>query len=229
MSYRELRNFAEMMRALGYPRPVSVESFRVCNFELTADCLSWLVERYEPGESVPEDLATVKDRVFFLRKCAEIMLGRARIKLNLKRLYQGDGFAVREMLKIASVLYRASRQEEIDAEEGAAAGGEALGGGGAGGGADADIAIGGAAAVDVSVARALASEITQLGAALFDSLEREGEVRGRAHNSAIGNRLPKRRNRGSSLGAWRMVLCCWCLSRECVRGCVCILLFKTPV
>ena len=44
-------------------------------------------------------------------------------------------------------------------------------------------------------------QYTQLGTALFDSLEREGEVRGRAHNSAIGNRLPKRRNRGSSLGA----------------------------
>lgn len=187
MSYRELRNFSETMRSLGYPRPVSVESFRSPNFELAADCLSWLVERYEPGESVPEDLATVKDRVYFLRRCAEIMLSRARIKLNLKRLYQADGFAVRELLKIASVLYKASMADALH-EDGAGGdvGGE-LGDGAMAAGDSTEVNLGAAANVDVSVARALASEITQLGVSLFDSLEREGEIRAERERAVSRN------------------------------------------
>ena len=40
MSYRELRNFCERMRGLGYPRLlISVENFRNANFELVADIL----------------------------------------------------------------------------------------------------------------------------------------------------------------------------------------------
>lgn len=34
------------------------------------------------------------------------MMSRARIKLNAKKLYAADGYAVKELLKIASVLYR---------------------------------------------------------------------------------------------------------------------------
>ena len=31
MSYRELRNFCEIMRSLGYPRTISMENFRITN------------------------------------------------------------------------------------------------------------------------------------------------------------------------------------------------------
>ncbi len=37
--------FTEVMKALGYPRLISMENFRVPNFELVADCLYWLVHR----------------------------------------------------------------------------------------------------------------------------------------------------------------------------------------
>ena len=186
MSYRELRNFSETMRSLGYPRPVSVESFRSPNFELAADCLSWLVERYEPGESVPEDLATVKDRVYFLRRCAEIMLSRARIKLNLKRLYQADGFAVRELLKIASVLYKAVWQMRSTRTAPAVTSAASL----------ATARWRRATAPKSASARGqrgrvgracVASEITQLGVSLFDSLEREGELRAERERAVSRN------------------------------------------
>ena len=39
MSFRELRDFTEVMRFLGYPRIVSVENFRTPNFALVADAL----------------------------------------------------------------------------------------------------------------------------------------------------------------------------------------------
>lgn len=48
MSYRELRNFCEMMRALGYSRLISMENFRKPNFELVADILYWLASRVDP-------------------------------------------------------------------------------------------------------------------------------------------------------------------------------------
>ncbi len=48
MSYRELRNFCEIMRALGYNRLISLENFRKPNFELVADILFWLAQRFDP-------------------------------------------------------------------------------------------------------------------------------------------------------------------------------------
>lgn len=37
--------FKETMKVLGYPRLISVDNFRMPNFELVADCLHWLVHR----------------------------------------------------------------------------------------------------------------------------------------------------------------------------------------
>lgn len=38
---------------------------------------------------------------------------KAHIKLNTKRLYQADGYAVKEMLKITSVLYGAMKTKQM--------------------------------------------------------------------------------------------------------------------
>ena len=45
MAFRELRNFCEIMRALGYNRIVSMENFRTPNFELVVDIIEWLMLR----------------------------------------------------------------------------------------------------------------------------------------------------------------------------------------
>jgi Clusterin-associated protein-1 len=45
-------DFTEMMRALGYPRLISVDNFRTPNFELVADILYWMVKRYDPDVSI---------------------------------------------------------------------------------------------------------------------------------------------------------------------------------
>ena len=47
MSFRELRAFTEIMRALGYPRVISMENWRSPNFELVADALVFLTKRYD--------------------------------------------------------------------------------------------------------------------------------------------------------------------------------------
>jgi len=81
------------MRSLGYPRIISMENFRNPNFELVADCLDWLVSRYDETANIDDDISTESDRVFFLKAVAQVFMSKARIKLNLKRLYAADGCA----------------------------------------------------------------------------------------------------------------------------------------
>ncbi|XP_066572394.1 clusterin-associated protein 1 homolog [Amia ocellicauda] len=150
MSYRDLRNFTEMMRALGYPRLISLDNFRTPNFTLVAEILVWLVKRYEPHTDIPTDVDTEADRVVFIKAVAQFMTMKANIKVNTRRLYQADGCAVREMLKITSVLYLAMNTK--------------------------DVATGGQIA-DLKASRQLASEITFTGALLCDLLGKEVGLR----------------------------------------------------
>uniref|UniRef100_A0A8C3IBF3 Clusterin associated protein 1 n=1 Tax=Chrysemys picta bellii TaxID=8478 RepID=A0A8C3IBF3_CHRPI len=114
MSFRDLRNFTEMMRALGYPRLISMENFRTPNFMLVSEMLLWLCKRYEPQTDVPSDVETEQDRVFFIKAVAQFMATKAHIKLNTKKLYQADGYAVKELLKITSVLYNAMKTKGME-------------------------------------------------------------------------------------------------------------------
>ncbi len=51
----------------------------------------------------------------FLQSVAQVMLTKARMKLNIKRLYAADGNAVKELLKLASLLYKAtSKAGDVD-------------------------------------------------------------------------------------------------------------------
>ena len=99
MSYRELRNFTEMMQTLGYPRIISMENFRQPNFTLVAELLSWLIQRYDPTADITNDIDTEQDRVIFIKSAAQFMSTKAHVKLNTRRLYGADGYAVKELLK----------------------------------------------------------------------------------------------------------------------------------
>lgn len=164
MSYREIRNFTECMRSLGYPRIISVENFRNPNFELVADCLDWLVQRFDESADIDDDISTETDRVTFLKNVSKVFMSRARLKLNIKRLYAADGLAVKELLKIANLLYQATKNaDEDDATDPEAA---------------TDAFELDAGAFDVKLVRRLASEITQRGAAIYDALGDEKRLRG---------------------------------------------------
>lgn len=155
-----------MMRALGYPRLISMENFRNPNFPLVAEVLKWLVKRYDPTADVHSDTDTEQDRVIFIKTIAEFMATKAHIKLNTKKLYQSDGYAVKELLKVTSVLYNAMKTNtgtQADSTD------------------DTDVTalsfditsrIG-----DLKEARRLASEITTKGSTLYDLLGREVDLR----------------------------------------------------
>jgi hypothetical protein len=114
MSFRELRQFTEILRALGYKRTVSMDNFRTPNFELVADVLSWLLKRYDPQCDLPETFTYDQDRIQLMKQAQVIMLSKGRIKINAKRMYQADGYAVKELLKIASVLYSSMQHADDD-------------------------------------------------------------------------------------------------------------------
>ena len=105
MSYRDLRSLTEMMRALGYPRLISLENFRSPNFQLVAEMLSWLVKRFEPTADLPNEIDTVDERVMFIRSVVQFMATKAHVKLHAKKLYQSDGYAVKEILKVNFTIF----------------------------------------------------------------------------------------------------------------------------
>jgi clusterin-associated protein 1 len=163
MSYRELRNFKEIMCTLGYPRLISIENFKVPHFELVADILVWLCHRYDKNMEVLDEIRTEHDRVAFLKSVAEQLLVKARVKLNLKNLYASNGFAVRELLKVATLLYDAHRNASSDAEEAD----ESI---------PADIGPGHKFS-DVRLTRSLAADITKYGSRLHELLGTHAEAK----------------------------------------------------
>lgn len=106
MSYRECRNLCEMLRSLNYHRIISLENFTKPNFELVADILYWLAQRYDPQVDISDNINEESDRVEFMRSIVTLFATKARIKLNPKRLYQADSEAVPEILKITTMLYK---------------------------------------------------------------------------------------------------------------------------
>ena len=83
-----------MLRSLNYSRIVSLENFSRPNFELVADILYWLAQKYDPQSDISDDINEEKDRVEFMRTVVNLFTVKARIKLNPKKLYQADSEAV---------------------------------------------------------------------------------------------------------------------------------------
>lgn len=122
--------------------------------------------RYDPDYDLPLVIETEQDRVIFIKTAALFMIQKARIKVNPKKLYQADGYAVQEMLKISSVLYNATQQNEETSD-------------------DIDDTMNLKAITqnvnnklnEMQFSRALATEITERGASLYDLLGKEVEYR----------------------------------------------------
>ncbi|EGF79754.1 hypothetical protein BATDEDRAFT_89153 [Batrachochytrium dendrobatidis JAM81] len=151
------------MRGLGYPKRISMESFRTPNFDLVSDILYWLVKNYDPSIDISNDISSEQDRVIFVKSIALFMAPKAHIQLNTRKLYTADGYAVKELLKIVNILYEAhtmrldhnSNQSTIQP-------------------LDISNRIG-----KLKASRTLASEIIEKGAELYDLLGQEISLRDR--------------------------------------------------
>ncbi|XP_045771374.1 clusterin-associated protein 1 isoform X1 [Maniola jurtina] len=160
MSYRDLRNFSEAMRALGFPQQISLESFRNPNWELVETCLRWLAARIEPDAVLAGGKDTVEQRVAMVTHATELFHSRANLKLNGKKIYGADGWAVRELLKVASLLRSALETPSQDDQL-----------------ADSNPLVYDVSnrVSEIKQARALATDITAQGAFLYDLLAKEPE------------------------------------------------------
>lgn len=156
MSFRDLRNFTEVMRVLGYPRLISIDNFRTPNFALVADILYWLVHRFDPHSRISDEIETEKDRIYFVTQVAQSMASHAHLKLNCKKLYAADGHAVRELLKVAKLLKKAKNLKESKEE-------------------DEDDGTLHATPAEIDQTRTLGEEITESGFKLNALLENEDE------------------------------------------------------
>ncbi|XP_075247541.1 clusterin-associated protein 1-like [Convolutriloba macropyga] len=169
MSYRDLRNLTEMMRALNFPKHVSLESFRQPNFPMMAEMLKWLVLRYDQNAAIMDSIQKETDRVLFVKSIVQFLAVKAHLKLNIKRLYQSDRHAVKELIKVASLLYDAiniSKSTAITSKS------------------ESDLGLDDVKRSDVSSKqteirkiRELSSLITEKGAVLYDLLEKEIELK----------------------------------------------------
>jgi clusterin-associated protein 1 len=94
-----------------------MENFREPNFELVADILYWFALRYDPKADISDNIEDEKDRVLFIRTVCQMFATKARITLNPKKLYEAQGYAVKEMLKIAQMMYKAMQSSSIGEDE----------------------------------------------------------------------------------------------------------------
>ncbi|OQR67409.1 clusterin-associated protein 1-like [Tropilaelaps mercedesae] len=180
MSYRETKNLIESLRALGYPRLVPMDSFKKPNFPLVAEILEFLMARIEPELNLPPDITNEHDRVYFVKIIAETMMLRSNLKLSTKRLYGADGYAIREILKLVQLLQGTVEEEpaangtqDNDKEENEN---------------DYDAYAVSSKFSELRKARQLASDLTNEGAALFDLLGKEIELK-KIRNDALSRHL----------------------------------------
>ncbi|XP_065200297.1 clusterin-associated protein 1 homolog [Planococcus citri] len=161
MSFREVRNFTEILKTLGYRRLISYESFRQPNFHLVADILVWLVKRFDNTYDISDDCSTSERRILLIRSVAEFMVLKTGLKLNLKKLYQADGHAVKEMLKIAALLHEALKMKQNNSDEFYSL-------------TSVDLS---AKIQELKLTRELALQITRKGSSLFELLKEEPLLR----------------------------------------------------
>lgn len=114
MSFRDLRLLTENLRVLGYPRTVSLDAFREPNFKLVAELLIWLTSIYEPHAVIPSSVESEHDRIALIKGVAQLFVTKQHIKLNAKKLYQADGYAVKELLKLINSLVETTLNAKTD-------------------------------------------------------------------------------------------------------------------
>lgn len=103
-------------------------------------------------------------------------MSKARVKLNIKMLYRADGYAVKELLKISSLLYDAIKLDSSDSSA-ASSSSSSKGASSASSSAPSGDAALHARLEEFKEAKNLASEIVDSGAKLYSLLGREGELR----------------------------------------------------
>lgn len=74
------------MRVLGFPKPISLESFRTPNWELMEECLRWLASRVEPDSALPR-AGSVEQRVALVSQAIALFVSIWSVHLIRSTFY----------------------------------------------------------------------------------------------------------------------------------------------
>lgn len=112
MSFNDVKTLVEHLNLLGYPKHVPIGSLytphgSVAAFQLVADILKWLIESLEPGSQLIGGTTSESERVLLIKSAAEILVTKAGIKVNPRKLYSSSASSAGELLKITNVLIKA--------------------------------------------------------------------------------------------------------------------------
>ena len=70
---------------------------------------------YEPNQDLPAAVGTEQERIVFIRAVVTFLASQAQLKVNPKKLYSADGYAIQEMLKFVNFLSKANSSVSNDA------------------------------------------------------------------------------------------------------------------
>ncbi|XP_074602634.1 clusterin-associated protein 1-like isoform X2 [Brevipalpus obovatus] len=73
--------------------------------------------RLDPSSDIPSHIDTEQDRVIFVKTCVQLINTKAFIDLDAKNIYSSDSTTITELLRIASLLYQATKINDHPAEE----------------------------------------------------------------------------------------------------------------
>lgn len=113
MSFIDVQTLDEHLKQLGYPNRVSLGALytvhgSVASFKMVAEMLKWLVESLEHGYRLPFDgVSTEAERIAFIKSTAELLMTKAGIRVNPRKLYSASVSSAGELLKITNVLIKA--------------------------------------------------------------------------------------------------------------------------
>lgn len=122
MSFNDVKTLVEHLNLLGYPQHVSIGALytphgSAAAFHIVADILRWLIERLEPGAQLIGGTASESERVLLIKSAAEILVTKAGIKVNPRKLYSSSAASAGELLKITNTLRKAPVDLESHEDE----------------------------------------------------------------------------------------------------------------
>lgn len=104
-THKKMRELLSLLRILGYPRMLSLQSFRSANFKLVAEILFWLCGKIQQDHQISSNINREKERVQFMQNVCQLFSTKFRLKITPLYLYRADYSAIGELLKLGRFLF----------------------------------------------------------------------------------------------------------------------------
>lgn len=99
-TFKQMREMLALLRVLGYPRLLSLQSFRSPNFKLVAEVLFWLCGKIQQDHQISSNINREKERVQFMQNVCQLFSTKFRMNVAPLLLYRADHSAIPELLRL---------------------------------------------------------------------------------------------------------------------------------